>query len=307
MSRTLESVARQTVKPACWISVDDGSTDATPKILSDFAAKHSYLRVVQRDNRGRRSVGPGVVQAFYDGLNAVDLNDYDYLCKLDMDLELPPRYFELLIEKMQSDDRLATCSGKPFVPHPNRPDLLIPETCGDEMSVGMTKFYRREAFQQIGGFVPHVMWDGIDCHRCRMLGWKACSFDEPDLRFLHLRAMGSSHKGILTGRARHGAGQWFMGTGLTYMTASAVFRMPQRPWIVGGLASWLGYVGSALARKQRYDDPEFRQFLNRFQWAGLCLGKKRATARLDQQLEARWRAERSHGPGAVPPHHATTG
>ena len=29
----------------------------------------------------------------------------------------------------------------------------MPEVCGDEMSVGMTKFYRVACFREIGGFV----------------------------------------------------------------------------------------------------------------------------------------------------------
>ena len=93
----------------------------------------------------------------------------------------------------------------------------------------MTKFYRTACFQQIGGFVRQVMWDGIDNHRCRMLGWKACSGTSPTSASYHLRPMGSSHKGILTGRKRHGFGQYFMGTGPIYMTASAVGAWRSRP------------------------------------------------------------------------------
>ena len=44
-----------------------------------------------------------------------------------------------------------------------------------------------------------VMWDGIDCHRCRMLGWIACSWDEPELRFVHLRPMGQASKAFMQG------------------------------------------------------------------------------------------------------------
>ncbi|MEO0770772.1 MAG: glycosyl transferase family 2, partial [Cyanobacteria bacterium J06649_4] len=82
------------------------------------------------------------------------------------------------------------------------------ERCGDETSVGRNKFYRRACFEAIGGFVRQVMWDGIDCHRCRMEGWIACSWDEPALRFVHLRPMGSSQKNIFTGSTRHGSGQY---------------------------------------------------------------------------------------------------
>src|SRR5919109_1054706 len=98
--RTLDSVAAQTIPPALWVVVDDGSTDETPRILEEYARKLPFLRVVRRDDRGRRSVGPGVIEAFYRGLDTVDLDQFDYVCKLDMDLDLPPRYFELLIQRM---------------------------------------------------------------------------------------------------------------------------------------------------------------------------------------------------------------
>ena len=71
---------------------------------------------------------------------------------------------------MEAEPRLGTTSGKPYFIRA-RDGALVPEVCGDEMSVGMTKFYRTACFREIGGFVREVMWDGIDCHRCRMLGW----------------------------------------------------------------------------------------------------------------------------------------
>ncbi|MCB9897840.1 MAG: glycosyltransferase family 2 protein [Planctomycetes bacterium] len=282
MRRTLDSVLAQTVPPDLWVVVDDGSTDETPAILAEFCAKHPNLRVVRRDDRGRRSVGPGVIEAFYAGLETVDLAGFDFLCKLDMDLDVPPRYFEILLARMAADPRLGTCSGKPYHDVDGR---LVHEVCGDETSVGMTKFYRRECFQEIGGFVRAVMWDGIDCHRCRMSGWIARSWDEPDLRFLHLRTMGSSEGNLWEGRKRHGRGQHFMGTGLAYMTASALFRMTQTPYVLGGLAMWLGWVGRALRREERYGDAEFRRFLRRWQRESLLLGKRRATARCDARQE----------------------
>ncbi len=288
MRRTLDSVAAQTVPPALWVVIDDGSTDQTPAILAEYAARLPYIRVVPRKDRGGRAVGPGVIEAFYAGLDTVSLTEFEYLCKLDLDLDLPPRYFEILLQRMEADPRLGTCSGKPYYPHPQT-GALISEGCGDETSVGMTKFYRTVCFQQIGGFVRQVMWDGIDNHRCRMLGWKACSWDEPDLRFVHLRPMGSSHKGILTGRKRHGFGQYFMGTGPVYMTASAAFRAAKRPFFVGGLGMLLGYFGAALRRVPRYDDQEFRRFVRRYQWACLFRGKHAATKALDDTWQQRAR------------------
>jgi biofilm PGA synthesis N-glycosyltransferase PgaC len=284
--RTLESVLAQTMQPALWLIVDDGSKDETPTMLAEYASRFPWIQILRRENRGWRSVGPGVIDAFYAGYDIAQSERYEFICKLDLDLELPSRYFETLIHKMQAEPRLGTCSGKPYYTTSN--GRIVSEGCGDEMSVGMTKFYRRECFQEIGGFVRGVMWDGIDCHRARMLGWLARSWDEPDLRFEHLRPMGSSHRSLLHGRFRHGTGQYFMGTGLMYMTASATYRMAHRPWLLGGAAMWMGYVWAAMQGAVRLEDAELRAFIRRYQWQCLLRGKLRATHDIEARQMPMW-------------------
>ena len=159
---TIESVAAQTLQPALWIVVDDGSTDDTPRILEAAAAVHPYLRVVRCTDRGERAVGPGVIEAFNAGLRTIDLSEFDYVCKFDADLELPPRYFERLIEEMERVPRLGAVSGKMFLR--DEAGHLHHERRGDDHAAGPTKFYRRECFLDIGGFVQMVGWDGIDGH-----------------------------------------------------------------------------------------------------------------------------------------------
>ncbi|MGD9789370.1 MAG: glycosyltransferase family 2 protein [Phycisphaerales bacterium] len=287
MRRTLDSLLNQTIQPALLLVVDDGSTDDTPKILAEYQPKMPYLRVLTRSDRGKRAVGPGVIEAFYAGLDTITMDEFDFIVKLDLDLDIPNRYFEIMCERMAAQPRLGTCSGKPYFPHPST-GQLVSEGCGDEMSVGMIKFYRVECFKQIGGFVREVMWDGIDCHRCRMLGWIAASWDEPDIRFTHLRPMGSSQQSIWKGRTRHGFGQWFMGTSFSYMTASAIFRLPKHPVLIGGLAMWWGYIKSALTAKPRYNDLEFRKFLRAYQRDALIHGKAAATRSLNERQASRW-------------------
>jgi len=282
---TLDSVLAQSIPPALWVIVDDGSTDETPEILAEYAAKHDLVRVVRREDRGERKVGPGVIDAYYAGLDTVDLDDYDFLCKLDLDLVMPPRYFEILMQRMADIPRLGTASGKAYYID-KKTEEFVSEKIGDEMSVGASKFYRLACYRDIGGFVREVMWDGIDCHMCRMNGWVALSWDEEDLRFTHLRPMGSSQVGIFTGRQRHGYGQWFMGTGLLYMTASAVFRMTRPPLIFGGLGMWWGFVKSMLVRNPRFESPGFRKFLRSYQRRCLLFGKRRATKRLHDRITA---------------------
>ncbi len=277
MRQTLDSVVGQSVLPSKWVIVDDGSTDATPEILAQYAARYDWIQIVSRKDRGRRLVGPGVIDAFYAGYAAVDPQQYEFLCKLDLDLRLPPRYFEILMQRMRENPRIATCSGKSYLEEDGE---LKFERHGDDTSLGMTKFYRVSAFKECGGFVREVMWDGIDCHRCRMLGWQACSWDEPDLRFVHLRPMGSSQQSIYTGRMRHGYGQYFMGTGFMFLFASALSRINQKPYVLGSLAIIWGWLSSALQGKPRYEDAQFRAYLRRYQRRVMRVGKRRALEEL---------------------------
>jgi hypothetical protein len=193
------------------------------------------------------------------------------------------------MQRMESDPRVGTTSGKPWFVHPHS-GLLESEICGDEMSVGMTKFYRAACFKEIGGFVRQVMWDGIDCHRARMLGWIAESIDHESLRFVHLRPQGASHKGIWTGRLRVGFGQYFMGTSPVYYLAVTLYRLPRHPVLIGSIAMLWGYFRSWLKGLPRYNDLEFRRFLRSYQHACLRLGKRVATARVNAERAGRWYA-----------------
>ena len=302
--RTLDAITRQSEPPALWVIVDDGSKDATPEILAEYAARFPFIRIVRRADRGDRKLGGGVIDAFYSGYDTIDPDEFDYVCKLDLDLDIPRRYFALLMDRMEAEPRLGTCSGKAyFVPEGHSDDdialplfdtsRLVSESLGDDNSAGMIKFYRRRCFQQIGGFVRELMWDGIDGHRCRQLGWIAASYDDPELRFVHLRPMGTSHKNWWTGRVRHGFGQYFMGTTPAYMLASAAFRMSRPPVVLGGLGMLHGYFRSMVKRNSRYGDAEFRRFLRRYQWSVLLKGKARAIEELNERQAARWDPERT--------------
>src|SRR5580765_214754 len=110
------------------------------------------------------------------------------------------------METWESRPLIGATFASPWFVHTQK-GSQVPEAWGKELSVGMTKFYRVACFKEIGGFVRQVMWDGIDCHRARMLGWIAESVDLKPLRFVHLRPQGASDKGIWTGRLRAGFGQ----------------------------------------------------------------------------------------------------
>ena len=64
----------------------------------------------------------------------------------------------------------------------------------------------------------------------------------------------------------------FPGTGLLSSVASGVFRMRERPYILGGLLIIAGYYEAMLRRLPRYDDRRFRKHLHHWQLKRLGLG-----------------------------------
>lgn len=266
IEKTIRSLEEQTHRPACWVIVDDGSSDETGRLADEAAAKHDWIKVLHRPAGTQRRVGPGVIEAFYAGLETECMRDFDYVCKMDADIELQPQYFETLMQRFADNPRLGTISGKCWVPMDGQ---FVLERTGNQFSHGVAKLFRRECFEEIGGFVREVMWDGIDCHRCRMLGWEAVSCDDPALRIIHLRLMGSSYQSVYHGRRRWGRGQYFMGSHPVYLLGIMFYRMLERPYVLGGLCLLAGYLGSWLSRANRYEDDEFHRYLHKWQFAEL--------------------------------------
>jgi biofilm PGA synthesis N-glycosyltransferase PgaC len=284
LERSIGSVLAQTETPTTWVVVDDGSSDRTPQLLEQTLGDVRWARVVRRPRAGGRTLGSGVVWAFNAGLEHVNLDDYDFVFKLDLDLDLPSGYFADVLTLMDEDPRLGSVSGKPF--HVDDRGRVQHEINGDENSVGMAKLWRVSAFRDIGGLVPELMWDGIDCHQLRRRGWRVHSDGDPALAFEHLRPMGASDRGILRGRRRHGAGQYFMGTSPVFLLASAARRVLFPPAVLGSVSIVVGYVWAALCRRPRFDDPGFIRDLRRYQRESLLLGKAEAIRRWEGRVEA---------------------
>jgi glycosyltransferase involved in cell wall biosynthesis len=258
IEKTLTSMVAQTVKPAQWIIVNDGSTDRTEQIVSAYAAQYPWIRLINREDRGFRQRGPGVVGAFYEGFGQITHTRYDIVVKLDGDLSFEPNYFEELLNQFAANPKLGIASGQPYAFDGQEwvtEKPLIPCTHGP------TKLYRRECFEAMGGIPRSLGWDGIDDWKARMLGWQIMSFEY--LKVLHHRAWGAA-TGTFKDRVEQGQGAYFMGYHLLYMLLRCIRRMVDRPYVVGGLLMIWGYVASWLARREQVE-PELARFVRRTQ------------------------------------------
>lgn len=100
LHRCLDSILNQTLKDVEVICVDDGSTDASPQILDEYAAADNRVRVIHKENSG-------LVSARKIGLKAATGG---YIGYVDSDDWVEPEMYERLLtvlEKEQAD--IAMC------------------------------------------------------------------------------------------------------------------------------------------------------------------------------------------------------
>ena len=261
---TVRGVTSQTVRPLEWVIVDDGSSDRTGDIINRIASQYEWIHVVHRSNRGFRKSGGGVIEAFYDGYNALHCKDWEFIVKLDGDLTISADYFEKCFEHFQREPRLGIGGGDIY--H----DLDGTERleANPKFHVrGATKIYRRSCWEAIGGLWRAPGWDTIDEVKANMLGWRSCSFGE--LRVVHHRLTGSAD-GVLRDRIKHGLACYVSGYHPLFLAASCLSRLLQKPYVIGSAAISYGFLKGYFVRMPRVSDARLIKYLRTQQLRRLC-------------------------------------
>ena len=256
---TIESMLSQTVRPAEWVIVNDGSSDNSASIIDEYAGQYSWIRAIHRQNRGFRKSGGGVVEAFNDGYRVLHTSDWDFIVKLDGDLTFASDYFERCLDYFQRDARLGIGGG--VICYIENGSKRF-EPCPDFHVRGATKIYRRNCWDAIGGFWPAPGWDTMDEVKANMLGWGTRSF--PELHLQHHRHTGTA-EGIWNGLVKNGRANYVCGYHPLFMLAKCLRRLPHRPYLVGSLALFYGFVSGYLKQVPQVDDLKTIGFLRRQQ------------------------------------------
>ena len=241
---TIESVVAQTVLPAKWVIVSDGSTDQTDAIVRSYLGAHPWIELVRRPEHVDRHFA-AKARCFNSGYETLTRHKgYDIVGNLDADITLDKDYFEFLLERFAEDPRLGVV-GTPFIEGDTRYDYRF--TSLDHVS-GACQLFRRQCFEEIGGYMP-VTGGGIDwiaVTTARMKGWKTRTFLEKVCH--HHRPMGSASAGTFTALYRQGRKDYCLGGHPLWQMFRAGFQMSRNPYVVGGLLLLAGYL-VALARR----------------------------------------------------------
>jgi biofilm PGA synthesis N-glycosyltransferase PgaC len=262
IGETLDSVVTQTLSPERWVIVDDGSTDRTAEIVESYAKRYPWIELVCRPQRGERNFA-GKAHAVNSALAHVQALPFEVIGNLDADVSFETDYMEFLMQKFSEDPELGV-AGTPFTQNGGY-DSSKDSFEGENYVAGPCQLFRRECFQEIGGYVPNRAGglDWIAVMTARMKGWKARAF--PEKRYHHYRALGTAEKGRLRALFSYGEKDYYLGGSPVWQLFRVAYRMAKKPVLLGGLALLTGYCWAALRRAERAVSPELMRFHRREQ------------------------------------------
>ncbi|HXJ56705.1 MAG TPA: glycosyltransferase family 2 protein [Candidatus Dormibacteraeota bacterium] len=252
---TIRSMIAQTVLPARWAIVSDGSTDRTDEIVKKYLPDHPWMELVRLEERKERHFG-GKVRSFNAGYERVRGIPYDVVGNLDADITFEPDYLEFLLRKFCEDARLGV-AGTPFVEGAVSYDYRYTNI---EHVSGACQLFRRECFEQIGGYVP-IKGGGIDwlaVTTARMKGWKTRTFTERVCQ--HHRPMGTGSSTTLGACFKLGTQDYYLGGHPLWQCFRAAFQLARPPFLLGGILLFAGFFWAWIRRAERPISPEVMKY-----------------------------------------------
>lgn len=247
IEQTIQSVVAQTVRPLKWVIVSDGSTDGTDDIVKRYVADHPWIELVHMPERRERHFA-GKVHAFNAGYARLQGLAYDVIGNLDSDVSFDEDYFSFLLGKMAEDPRLGLV-GTAF--KDNSGATYDYHFVNIEHVTGTCQVFRRECFEEIGGYVPSKggAVDSIAAINARMKGWKTRTFTEKVL--FHQRTFGRAEQSALVARFKNGAKDYAVGNHPIWELCRTAYQMTKKPFVLGGVMVGCGYVWSSIRHLPR--------------------------------------------------------
>lgn len=257
IEKTLKAMVSQTLPPAKWVIVSDGSTDRTDTIVSGYADKWNFIELLRVTGDQQRNFG-SKGRAFLRGYECLSGLQYDFIGNLDADISFEPDYFEKLLAKFKQDKMLGIGGG--FLQE-EKDGRFAPRVINTTRSVpNAVQLFRRACYEQTGGFIP-LKYGGEDWYAdvlARSLGWKVESF--PDIIAFHLRRTLTSD-GALKIAIRQGKMDYSLGSGLIFEVIKCLSLLRKTKNVSLIMCRFGSFILSYIRREERPVSETFVRYI----------------------------------------------
>lgn len=260
---TIEAVISQHQRPVRWVIVDDGSTDQTAEVVRQYAERYDFITLVSRPANERRNFGSKVA-AINAGLQYVVDTPHDLIGNLDADMVLGPDYYANVVEEFERDSHLGIAGGVIYMPNGDR--FITHDTTLDSVG-GAVQLFRKECFQQIGGYLP-LKSGGIDAAAeimARMHGWTVRKVANNAV--YEQRRTGYASGQPWKASYKEGVHYHKLGYSTVFFCLRCAYRIGNTPVVVGAVLGLLGFLFARLRREPILLPPDVVSYLRSEQTA----------------------------------------
>src|SRR4051794_26951322 len=110
LRRLADALLAQTVRPARWVIVENGSSHRTAELAASLAAEHPWIRLLQTEAAAGYDRTSPYMRAWHAGVDALE-GVGDVVVKLDADVSFEPGFFAAILDAFAADERLGIASG----------------------------------------------------------------------------------------------------------------------------------------------------------------------------------------------------
>ena len=247
----INGVNAQTRKPEKWLIINDGSTDRTAEIVTEYSKKLNYIELINVKEDEPKPHYASKIYAELVGLREVNLDDYDFLAVLDADISFDSHYYEQMLGHFAADDKLGIAGG------------MVQDVYDGKVEKGRTyhlnyvsggiQMFRTSCYRDTGGLIVS-RYGGEDTAACvlaQMKGWKVTCFSGYPV--LHHRRTGSQFNRSSQYKAafNHGMNNYVLGYHPLYMLVKSVKRALLSPVLIGSFCMLSGYLSGMIRRENR--------------------------------------------------------
>lgn len=188
LTKTLQSLATQTLLPKKIVVVNDSSSDETQNIIDSFSEKFNFIEGIFYQSEKKHEPGSKVIHAFHEGYQSLD-DSYDVICKFDADLIFPNNYLEKISEIFQTDSTCGMAGGFCYIE--KNGEWILENLTNKDHIRGALKAYTKACFSDINGLRKTMGWDTVDEIIAQHKGWKVKT--DESLRVKHLKPTGKAY------------------------------------------------------------------------------------------------------------------
>lgn len=280
----VQSMTAQTIRPALWVIVDDGSTDKTGEIIAEAKKRYEWIKGVIFGEYGKY-MGTHLAYVCNKGFEFANkyCNEngipYEYIALVDADNILEAGYFEKLMEEFEKDPKLGIASGNDV--HADIETILEDvrakksaitvmdqeiwrlwgstlmeiQNSREDLPMGSARLWRKECFEGTGGYLPIPLPDSVSNTQAKLKGWTT-------RRFMTIRVIdreGLAKQGAWKGYKEKGASYYFLGQSFPLAMLKALKYSFKKPYYTGS-AYIYGYVKPFILKKERVKDDEIKYY-----------------------------------------------